>query len=71
MNANMFFEDLKTILEIKGIKTTHFKFQKNKNFMLYSFPGRNYGITQVSNIVGIFKENHFLFLCQAIFNQMK
>lgn len=58
MNANMFFEDLKTILEIKGIKTTHFKFQKNKN---------DYSIKFKANIVFKLNENKELFYIKTDF----
>lgn len=58
MNANMFFEDLKTILEIKGIKTTHFKFQKNKN---------DYSIKFKANIVFKLNENKELLYIKTDF----
>lgn len=48
MNAMHFFEELKTILETQGIKTSYFKFQKNKN---------DYSIKFKANIVFKLNEN--------------
>ena len=48
MNAAYFFEELKTILETHGIKTSYFKFQKNKN---------DYSIKFKANIVFKLNEN--------------
>ena len=58
MDAMHFFEELKTILETQGIKTSYFKFQKNKN---------NYSIKFKANIVFKLNENKELFYIKTDF----